>query len=147
MLRGSGRFIDTDAWAWESNLVGQTPFYPPNVAGWEADRWLNTGMWLARFNLAAQMIPEQRVAKPREGQARHGARAPAQADPHRLVDEALAFWGRPALSAPTRQALVSYAKAAAIDAATAQWEREQFPALALNALRAMVVASPDYHTC
>ena len=37
MLRGIGRYIDTDAWAWESNLVGQMPFYPPNVAGWEAD--------------------------------------------------------------------------------------------------------------
>ncbi len=37
MLRGIGRYIDTDAWAWESTLAGQTPFYPPNVGGWEAD--------------------------------------------------------------------------------------------------------------
>jgi len=36
---------------------------------------------------------------------------------------------------------------AAIDSATADWEREQYPVLAVNALRALVVASPDYHTC
>ena len=28
MLRAIGRYIDTDAWVWESSLVGQTPFYP-----------------------------------------------------------------------------------------------------------------------
>ena len=63
MLRAIGRYIDTDAWVWESSLVGQTPFYPPNVAGWEADRWLNTGTWLARFNLTAQMIDDSRKVK------------------------------------------------------------------------------------
>ncbi len=51
MLRAIGRFIDTDAWVWESDIAGQPPFYPPNVAGWEMNRWLNTGTWLARFNL------------------------------------------------------------------------------------------------
>ena len=51
------------------------------------------------------------------------------------------------MSPATRRALESYAKAAAVDAATASWEREQYPVLALNALRALVVASPDYQTC
>jgi uncharacterized protein (DUF1800 family) len=140
MLRGIGRFVDTDAWAWESSLAGQMPFYPPNVAGWEADRWLNTGTWLARFNLCAQMIDDQRALKPDA----HKQSAPA--DPHSLVKQALAFWGGPAVSPATRRALVSYAKAAAVDAATQSWEREQYPVLALNALRALVVASPDYQT-
>ena len=34
-----------------------------------------------------------------------------------------------------------------MDAATASWERDQYPVLALNAMRALVVASPDYQTC
>jgi hypothetical protein len=141
MLRGMGRYIDTDAWAWESNLTGQMPFYPPNVGGWEAGRWLNTGTWLARFNLAAQMIDEKRVLKP------NAAKRVASLDPHVLTKQALAFWGEPTVSRATHGALLSYAKAAAVDAATATWEREQFPALALNALRALVVATPDYQTC
>jgi uncharacterized protein (DUF1800 family) len=140
MLRGIGRYIDTDAWAWESNLAGQMPFYPPNVAGWEADRWLNTGTWLARFNLSAQVIDDKRVLKA-------GATTTVPADPQKLTRQALAFWGSPTVSRPTRRALESYAKAAAVDAATASWEREQYPVIALNALRALVVATPDYQTC
>jgi uncharacterized protein (DUF1800 family) len=141
MLRGMGRYIDTDAWAWESNLTGQMPFYPPNVGGWEASRWLNTGTWLARFNLAAQMIDEKRALKP------NAAKRVASLDPHALTKQALAFWGEPTVSRATHGALLSYAKAAAVDAATATWEREQFPVLALNALRALVVVTPDYQTC
>lgn len=141
MLRGIGRYIDTDAWAWESSIAGQMPFYPPNVAGWEAGRWLNTGTWLARFNLCAQMIDDSRALKP-------GAAKPSgSTDPHRLAKQALDFWGAPAVGTATRRALVSYAKAAAVDAASESWEREQYPTLALNALRALVVASPDYQTC
>ena len=68
-------------------------------------------------------------------------------DPRRLTQKAIAFWGQPTLSPATVEALRTYAKAAAVDAATASWERQQYPALALNALRALVVASPDYHAC
>jgi uncharacterized protein (DUF1800 family) len=140
MLRGMGRYVDTDAWVWESTLAGQTPFYPPNVGGWEANRWLNTGTWLARFNLAAQMIGEKRAAKA-------SAKGPVSADPKTLTRQALAFWGEPRVSQATHGALLSYAKSAAVNAATASWEREQYPALALNALRALVAATPDYQTC
>jgi uncharacterized protein (DUF1800 family) len=145
MLRGIGRYVDTDAWVWESTLAGQTPFYPPNVGGWETERWLNTGTWLARFNLAAQMIRQQRLAKAPVGKAT--SKEPPAADPKTLTKQAIAFWGEPTLSKASQGALVSYAKSAAVDAATASWEREQYPTLALNALRALVVATPDYQTC
>jgi uncharacterized protein (DUF1800 family) len=145
MLRGIGRYIDTDTWVWESALAGQMPFYPPNVGGWEAERWLNTGTWLARFNLASQMIGEQRIAKAPPSKAT--SKEPAAADPKALTKEAIAFWGEPTVSKATRGALASYAKSAAVDSATAAWEREQYPTLALNALRALVVATPDYQTC
>ncbi len=142
MLRAIGRTIDTDAWVWESNLVGQTPFYPPNVAGWEADRWLNTGTWLARFNLTAQMIDDsRRIIAPKVKPAK-----PPRVKPAELTGRALAFWGDPTLGPETIRALNSYAKSAAIDAADADWEREQYPLLAEGALRALVTASPDYQT-
>jgi uncharacterized protein (DUF1800 family) len=140
MLRGIGRYIDTDAWAWESSLIGQTPFYPPNVAGWEEGRWLNTGTWLARFNLAAGVIDEKRELKTA------ATKKPAPVDPQALTRQALSFWGDPTVSPATRRALASYARAAAVDAASASWEREQYPVLAVNALRALVVATPDYQT-
>lgn len=142
MLRAIGRCIDTDAWVWESGLVGQTPFYPPNVAGWEADRWLNTGTWLARFNLTAQMIDDSRRVKG----AKVKPAKPPKVKPSDLTRQALAFWGNPTISPATRGALNSYAKAAAVTAASADWELEQYPLLALGALRALVPASPDYQT-
>jgi uncharacterized protein (DUF1800 family) len=139
MLRGINRFIDTDVWAWESSLVGQMPFYPPNVAGWDATRWLNTATWLARFNLTSSMIDKSRELDP--------GTAKVPAHPHKLTSEAIDFWGKPTVSTLTVKALRSYAQSAAVDAATATWERQQFPVLTLNALRALVAASPDYHTC
>ncbi|HEY6477010.1 MAG TPA: DUF1800 family protein, partial [Polyangia bacterium] len=138
MLRSIGRFIDTDSWAWESSLVGQTPFYPPNVAGWDATRWLNTDTWLARFNLTSEMIKPRRALQP--------GKAKVKGDPATMTKHAIEFWGGPLLSGATRAALAGYARAA-LDSATADWEREQYPALTENALRALVVASPDYHAC
>jgi uncharacterized protein (DUF1800 family) len=139
MLRGIGRYIDTDAWAWESGEIGQMPFYPPNVSGWDATQWLNTGTWLARFNLTAQMIGQQRALNP--------STAKVKADPKRMTKQAIDFWGGPMISEPTKAALGDYARAAAIDSATETWERTAYPVLALNALRALVVVTPDYQTC
>jgi hypothetical protein len=115
------------------------PFYPPNVAGWDATRWLNTGTWQARFNLTADMIGEQRALDPSKDKVRPNPKA--------LTRRALAFWGSPQVSSGTLRALHAYAQAAAVDSATADWERQQYPALTENALRALVVASPAYQTC
>jgi uncharacterized protein (DUF1800 family) len=139
MLRGMGRYIDTADWVWQSSQIGQTPFYPPNVAGWDATRWLNTGTWQARFNLTADMIGDKRALDP--------SKAKVKADPKAMTKRAVEFWGSPQLSAATLRALHGYGQAAAVDAATADWERQQYPVLAENALRALVVASPDYQTC
>ena len=139
MLRGIDRYIDTDAWVWESGLVGQTPFYPPNVGGWDATQWLNTATWLGRFNLTSQMIIPKQVLDP-------GKTKPL-ADARTLTEHAIAYWGSPTLSKQTVAALRSYAQSAGFDAASAQWESQQYPVIALNALRALVVASPDYQAC
>ncbi|MFZ1925439.1 MAG: hypothetical protein WAU42_04765 [Solirubrobacteraceae bacterium] len=90
------------------------------------------------------MIGQQRVAKAPAGKA---TSQPPAADPKKLTKQAIAFWGEPTLSKASQEALASYAKVAAVDAATQTWEREQYPTLALNALRALVVATPDYQTC
>jgi len=139
MLRGMGRYIDTDDWAWQSSQIGQMPFYPPNVAGWDATRWLNTGTWQARFNLTADMIGQKRALDPSKNKV--------EANPKAMTKRALAFWGAPQISGGTLRVLHGYAQAAAVGAATADWERQQYPALAENALRALIVASPDYQTC
>ncbi len=134
-----GPGVDTDAWVWESGLVGQTPFYPPNVGGWDPTQWLNTATWLGRFNLTSQMITPKQVLDP--------SKTKPLADARTLTEHAIRYWGSPTLSKPTVAALRAYAQSAGFDAATAQWESEQYPVIALNALRALVVASPDYQAC
>ena len=141
MLRGIGRYIDTEQWVWASSTAGQTPFYPPNVAGWEPERWLNTGTWQARFNLSALMIDEKRSLWAGK---KHAKVSPDAAE---LTRKAIAFWGSPTLSRQTLATLRSYARAAGTDAAKESWEHEQFPLLALGGLRALVPATPDYLTC
>jgi hypothetical protein len=75
------------------------------------------------------------------------ATARYDSDPRRLTEHAIDFWGGPTLSRATVGVLRSYARSAAIDAATASWQREQYPVITENALRALVVASPDYQAC
>ncbi|MGA9286096.1 MAG: DUF1800 family protein [Solirubrobacteraceae bacterium] len=141
MLRASGRFIDAAGWYSQANLAGQMPFYPPNVSGWDETRWLNTGTWLARFNLANYAIGEQRALVP------NVAKGTVPADPRALVEQAKAFWGSPILSQASEAALLSFAQAVAVDLPKKRWEKEQFPVMALNALRSLVTATPDYHAC
>ena len=39
----TNQFITEDAWAWLLEAMGQVPFYPPNVSGWDqGPAWLNT---------------------------------------------------------------------------------------------------------
>jgi hypothetical protein len=85
------------------------------------------------------MIGEQRALNP--------STAKVTPNPRAMTRRALEFWGSPSMSRPTLDALYGYAQAAAIGAATADWERQQYPPLAENALRALIVASPDYQTC
>ena len=51
MLRALGRYIDTDAWTWICYPTGQFLFHPPNVAGWDDTRWLDTSRMRARWNM------------------------------------------------------------------------------------------------
>jgi len=65
--------------------------------------------------------------------------------PERAVAAALAFWGRPTLSAATRKELVAFARQADA-AANAPWKRKPYAILRQNALRMLVATSPDMHT-
>src|SRR5207253_5590645 len=52
LLRRLGRGIDTTAWARLGSMAGQQLFYPPNVAGWDDSRWLDTATWRGRWWIA-----------------------------------------------------------------------------------------------
>jgi len=139
MLRARRRRVDTGAWAWISEIDGQRLFYPPNVAGWTEDRWLDTstfrGRWIAT-NYAARKYALDPGAS--------SGKLPLDAT--ELLSRALDFWGDPGLKKDTRSALLGFANLALADANQA-WKKAQYPVLVLNALRVLVAVSPDYQTC
>ncbi|MCP9486481.1 MAG: DUF1800 domain-containing protein [Gaiellaceae bacterium MAG52_C11] len=138
LLRGMGRGIDTTSWAWISNMAGQRLFMPPNVAGWDDDRWLDTATFRGRWTTANQAARVFSVTDKQAGSI--------SGDPERLVDAAIAFWGSPTLRAETRAALLGFARRAMRDA-NQSWKRKSYPVLVTNALRQLVAVSPDLQTC
>src|SRR5215207_8744255 len=117
LLRAAGRGIDTDGWAWLNGLAGQQLFYPPNVSGWNDERWLDTATFLARWQIAGRVLRPVVLDTKKD-------KAPVDAD--KLVERALAFWGNPTLTRATRRSLHAFAKAA-LGTAKSNWKREQYP--------------------
>jgi uncharacterized protein (DUF1800 family) len=124
MLRTLGRGITTAQWFRVAPLSGQRLFYPPNVAGWDESRWLDTATFRGRWFLAALALL--------------GSAAGGNGGPTKLVDEAVAYWRHPALSKATRNVLVGFAKRNLAAGAS--------PADVEIALRQLVATSPDLQT-
>jgi uncharacterized protein (DUF1800 family) len=135
MLRATKRGIDTAAWTCLANPAGQQLGYPPNVAGWDDDRWLDTASFLARWNLAGRVLRPEVLETSEKG--------PLDAD--KLVQRALEFWGTPPITSTTLRALKSFANRAVADA-DQRWKKAQYPALIENALRHLIAVSPDLQT-
>jgi uncharacterized protein (DUF1800 family) len=137
LLRRIGRPIDTTSWTWIGAMAGQQLFYPPNVAGWDDARWLDTATWRGRWWTA------QNVLRP---YALDPGEASQPYDPAALLDGALGFWNHPALSEHTRAALLRFAQQALADAGKESWKRRQYPVMTQNALRQLIAVSPDLQT-
>jgi uncharacterized protein (DUF1800 family) len=139
MLRAKNRGVDTDAWVWLGDLAGQHLFRPPNVAGWDDSRWLDTAAFRGRWRLANYAL-ERHTKDP------DAAAGTEPRDAAKLVGRAAAFWGSPTLSSQTRKALVTFADRA-LATADASWKEETYPVLIQNALRQLIAVSPDYQSC
>jgi uncharacterized protein (DUF1800 family) len=135
MLRAVGRGINTTAWSWLCHQAGQMLFEPPNVSGWDDTRWIDTGTFRARWNMAIEICNHDRLED--------GAKSPADASA--LVRRAGAFWDHTPLSRATRESLERYARAA-LATADQEWKREAYPPLIENALRMLIAVTPDYLT-
>jgi hypothetical protein len=137
LLRARGRGIETE-WAWIAELAGQRLFRPPNVAGWDESRWLDTSTFRGRWIAANEVAGYDTI----------DAEADYDADeiPKLAVNRALRFWGNPPVSNQTVKALNRYASA--VDAAaTADWQQQTFRALRQNALRMLIATSPEMQSC
>jgi uncharacterized protein (DUF1800 family) len=142
LLRLLGRGIDTDAWSWLTGMSGQTLFMPPNVAGWDDTRWIDTATWRGRW-MAANWALEGRTLDPDPEKTKYPSIR--KQSPVEAVEAALAFWGRPSMTRATRTELVGFAQRTQ-RAATERWQQESYAILRQNALRMLIATSPDLHT-
>ena len=125
LLRMRARWIDTSVWWSLCQAAGQQLFYPPDVSGWDDTRWLDTATFRSRWFIAALV---------------QGASSPktSPADPAKLVERSIQYWGFPTVSAQTQTLLAAFAKA--------QLARNQAPATVETAMRRLVATSPDLQT-
>jgi uncharacterized protein (DUF1800 family) len=139
LLRRIGAGVTTTDWAWIGRLAGQQLFYPPNVAGWDDSRWLDTATYRGRWIAVQRLLRDNHLdpAKPPAG---------LPADAAGLLARALTFWRNPALSSGTHAALLRFAQASLHDARGQKWKQTQYPVLIENALRHLIAVSPDVQT-
>jgi uncharacterized protein (DUF1800 family) len=137
-LRMVGRSVDTDDWAWITSTMGQMPFSPPSVAGWDwGPAWMSTATMRARFLCATWICkdPPVKVAKgtvdPKWTPTEHVARARAAT-------------GRPWTSATTDRELRKLAQRFLTINVKPGDDVPQYQAeLAQSALRHLLLSGPD----
>ncbi len=137
LLRRIGGGVTTDAWAWIGSLSGQQLFYPPNVAGWDDTRWLDTATFRGRW-IGVQQILQTHQINP--------SKVKKAVDAPTTLAQALSFWRNPALSSATHSALLGFTHGAIAAAGKSTWEQVQYPVLAENAVRQLIAVSPDLQT-
>jgi hypothetical protein len=137
MLRATGRYVDTSDWVWLCQQAGQQLFWPPNVAGWDDTRWLDTSRMRARWNVVDFVLDgislnawEPPVPYPTTENAEEA------------LNRALASWGNPELRPEHRAELLAFAQRAEA-LITASWQRGPYRALRQNALLQLIGISPD----
>ena len=138
LLRRINAGVTTDAWAWIGSLAGQQLFYPPNVAGWDDSRWLDTATFRGRWIGVTEILGDKRFAPK--------AKAKEELDAPAVLKRALGFWNNPELAPATHRQLLRFANRVVKDAGAQQWKQQQYPVMLETALRQLIAVSPDLQT-
>jgi uncharacterized protein (DUF1800 family) len=130
-LRALGLGITSAGPADYLDSMGQVPYFPPTVAGWEGGlSWLNTNTALARFGFVADAI-----ANAPNGSAAKVVDVPNE-PPAAAFDRAYGAVGSPWMSAGTRAAILDYSTRASVKASKDRIARQVM-------LRTLMLAGPD----
>jgi uncharacterized protein DUF1800 len=135
MLRALGRHVDTESWVWLCEEAGQRLFWPPNVAGWDDTRWLDTSRMRARWNIVNYALEGISVDPWNDDYSTTETAEQALA-------RALASWGNPALREEHRAEMLEFARRAE-SLAIAGWQQGPYRAMRQNALLQLIGVSPD----
>lgn len=125
--------------------VGQRPFYPPSVAGWEGGRaWLNGQTLLFRQNLALGLTS---TTDDRFGRRTDPARIIRDRDLHsdaEIVDFFLRLFLQGDVSAASRQRLLDYARQAHDNRVPVFWSARDVEDQRVRAICHLVLTLPEF---
>ena len=123
LLRALGRGVDTQRLGVARRRAGQRLFYPPNVAGWDDERWLDTATFRGRWGIANEALPAVR-ARPTSRRPTLPRRRRRRSSTTRSPS------GHPDASGPaTRAALVALRAHARSATPTQDWKQTSYPPL------------------
>ncbi len=126
-MRAMGQFVTNGAPRSRMQVMGQEPYFPPDVSGWEyGPAWLDTNTAVARFRLVADLTVSQPI-----DQTDVVGETPQQA-----YDRAFAGVGQPWLSPTTVAHIQAYAAATAGGTLSQRRTRQRV-------LRALMLGGPD----
>jgi len=135
VLRALARPITDSTVSDYLGTMGQTPYFPPNVSGWNDRAWLDTSRLYGRWYIADYGVRSgARAGADYAGSAETGAQA---------LDAALAHVGRPTLPADSLATLLAFAN----QPAPVGYDGATYRALRQNALRQLVASCPDHQVC
>ncbi len=138
LMRKTGRFVTFEDWSWLLGSMGQRPFYPPNVNGWQQDTaWMTTAAVRARYAAAGRIIDAMGIKDGSIGAGQSAAKA---------MEAALRATGQPWMSAQTRAALMRFARTS-VAGRTARWEVKHYYPERQRVMRHMLLAGPDAQVC
>jgi uncharacterized protein (DUF1800 family) len=117
--------------------MGQRPFYPPNVSGWEQNEaWLSTSALRMRFQAAASLLQDA---------IKDGA-VPQSRTPEQALDRSRAYAGQPWTSKATTSALASYSRRS-VAGWDEKYEIKHYWPERERVLRQVLLAGPDAQVC
>lgn len=138
LLRTTGTPVTIDAYGWLLDQMGQFPFQPPSVNGWDwGPAWLSTNAMRARVTLANAMLSWDGAPLKVPAGAGDVAWSPEQ-----HLDAALAAVGRPWISAGTRGVLLGLAAGFQDNPARPRRDRAD---MLQRLLRHLLISGPDAH--
>lgn len=137
LLRALKVPIETDAWTWLGSGAGQQLFLPPNVAGWDDERWLDTSTVRARWLMVTYAL-DGRHHEPWEDPTYRERESTREA-----VNRALSTLGWPPLRADHQKELIAMSNRIP-GYITDEWQQRPYLAMRQNALLQLIASSPDF---
>ena len=124
--------------AWLSSESGQRLFMPPNVSGWDDERWLDTATFRGRWEVANY------ATQPYSLTDKQSAALPAE--PKALVDGRARLLGLPDDPARDARGARRASPRRRWGTPTRSWKKTSYRFLVANALRQLIAVSPDLQT-